>query len=112
VINRIYGTTLDALTDMQTRNTFYHTWQIPFAILVTFLMGSAQYLKYRQSDKNIFLKKVSKPLFFALIATVLLVIIFRFKLIDEFLHILLLFTTLFAIAANVSYFLEILKGKW
>ena len=39
--------------------TFYNTWQLPFAVIVTLLIAVGQFFKYKHTDINVFVKKMT-----------------------------------------------------
>lgn len=89
----------------------FNKWQVPFAFIVTFLIGFAQFFRYGKNKFKPFLKNISVSLFIALVVAVFA----AFKLgytQDEFALIVLLFTTVFAVAANFTYLLRFAKGKF
>ncbi|GAB4135236.1 MAG: cytochrome c biogenesis protein CcsA [Bacteroidia bacterium] len=100
---------------------FYNKWQIPFAVIVTILMGITQYFKYKNSDWKEVLKKLFMPFVLSLILSVTIIMIIYFN--AEFgqlpgkkktIYIMssfLLFATIFSVFANGDYWLRILKGK-
>lgn len=111
VINQLFGTSLDAFTDLPKRNVFYASWQLPMAIVLTFLMGTAQYLKYRKTSLKPFFRQLLLALFISGCLLVFLVLGFRYRLVEEWLYVLLLFSTVFAIVANADYAIRLLKGS-
>lgn len=105
VINKIFGTELAPPGDVITH---YHSWQIPFAIIITLLIGIGQFLKYRSTDKKKFFKTIYASIVVSLGLTAL--IGWQFQLVNAY-YIGLLFSSLFATIANTDYLLRILKGK-
>ena len=105
VINKIFGT---KMAPPENAVAFYYSWQIPIAVAICLLMAVAQFFKYRQSD----FKEVFKKLIFSLI-TSLAITLFSVKTIKIYQpnHVLLLFTTVFSIVANLDYLFRVLKGK-
>jgi cytochrome c-type biogenesis protein CcmF len=87
---------------------FYNSWQLPFAFLVTLLIAVGQYFKYKDTDMKEFGKKMLVSFVIALILSLLTA---RVLSISNVLHILLLFSTFFAVAANADYALRVLGGK-
>src|SRR5690606_25547540 len=61
----------------------FNKWQIPFAFIVTFLIGFAQYLKYGKNDFGKFIKKISISLVVALVVAIFAAIRLDYKS-DEF----------------------------
>ncbi len=104
VINRLFGTRLDAFTNLDLRNEFYSLWQVPFAIIVMILMGFTQVLKYKKTrNARTQLLQLKWPLIISGIATLILVFIFSYGL-ATWRYALLLFVTLFALGANLQWF--------
>lgn len=87
---------------------FYNTWQLPFAFVVTLLIAVGQYFKYKDTALSEFFKRLS----ISFIASVLITALFAYFLKMTRAHyILLMFSTIFAVAANAGYMLTVLKGK-
>jgi len=86
----------------------YNAWQIPFAIIVCLLIAVTQFFKYKKGDIKIFLKKIYISFFVAVILSGL----FAWALsLTQLFYILLLFATTFAVIANWTYMVSVLKGK-
>lgn len=111
VINRLFGTALDAFTDLGKRNTYYASWQVPMAIVLTFMMGAAQYLRYRKTGLKPFLGQLLLALFISGCLLLFLVLAFRYSLAEEWLYVLLLFACVFAMVTNADYAIRLLKGR-
>lgn len=112
VINKIFGTNMAPPAEGKVFQ-HYHQWQIPFAILVLILIAAVQFLKYKKSDPKEFLKNISIP--FGISLVIALVIGFYFNWFSggrTSFYSVLLFACLFAILANITYWLKILKGKF
>jgi cytochrome c-type biogenesis protein CcmF len=109
VINRIFDTRFDALTNLNFRNEYYGLWQVPFAIMVLILMGVTQFLNYRKTGN---LKKLGSelklPLWLALLFTAIFSLVFSLG-ISEWRYILLLFAAIFAVAANASWMFRLFR---
>ncbi|MGZ3931862.1 MAG: cytochrome c biogenesis protein CcsA, partial [Bacteroidia bacterium] len=99
----------------------YNLWIIPFTILISILIGGAQFLKFRRSDRKQFFQKLRLPLLLAVlfggICSLPLYYIKGFsgtgslhqwELIS---YSLLLISAGFAAFANADYWARILKGK-
>lgn len=105
VINKIFGT---KMAPPENAVAFYNSWQMPIAVAICLLMAAAQFFKYRQSDFT----EVFKKLLFAIIAAVIITVIAVVTIkIYQPNHVLLLFTTVFSIVANLDYLFRVLKGK-
>lgn len=89
----------------------FNKWQIPFAFIITFLIGFGQFLRYGKNAFPVFLRKISLSLFLAFVLTVFAGFRLGYQG-DDFPLMILLFTTLFAVFANMDYFVRVLKGKW
>jgi cytochrome c-type biogenesis protein CcmF len=105
VINAVFGTNLAPPLDPIAH---YNGWQLPFAIIVGLLISFTQYLKYKDTDSKAFFKNISIA-FFASVA--LTIVVGYYLQMANFFHILLLFASIFAITANVNYWIFVLKGK-
>ena len=99
----------------------YNMWQTPFAILVLVLIGFTQFFKYKKTDKKSFFKQLAIPiilsLIFGLVCSIPLYFIHdyssgtsaqKWNLIS---YALMLIAGLFALFANLQYFLSVIKGK-
>ncbi len=87
---------------------FYNSWQIPFAILLTFLLATGQYFNYKNSDIRAVVKKV---LISFILSLVLAVVIALLMGISKAFYVVLLWSSLFCICANANYWLFVLSGK-
>ncbi len=97
----------------------YNQWVIPFAIIMMFLMAAAQFLKYKKTNAQQFLKRMLWPMLMALVFSLVCCIPLyfinqnntAFSNWDLVSFALLFFTALYAVLANADYWLLILKGK-
>lgn len=87
---------------------FYNSWQLPFAFIVTLLVATSHYFKYKHTNLKDFFKKLSYSLLFAALFTAMMAYILHYT---NVLFILLLFSTSFAVASNLAYILNVFKGK-
>ena len=105
VINKVFGTQmappLDAIN-------LYNSWQTPLAIIIIFLMGGVQFLRYRKTDLKKFFNQISMNLVLSAIFSFL--ISYTVKMVD-YLYLILLWATMFAAVSNLDYIRTILKGK-
>ncbi|HTL81484.1 MAG TPA: cytochrome c biogenesis protein CcsA [Bacteroidia bacterium] len=100
---------------------FYNKWQISFAIVITFLIGCVQYLKYVKTDFKHFSRQLAMPLlisfFFALIVSLFIYYnsswseLTKHKRQIYILCSILLFTASFAVLANFKYWSTVLKYR-
>jgi cytochrome c-type biogenesis protein CcmF len=110
VINKVFGLSLDAFTDLRSRNAFYHTWQIPMAVVVTLLMGVSQFLAYYRTHSRPFFKKIAASFLITLLITVLLVVMFNYNILGEWQFVLLLFSTILVVVLNIDFLRRIWKS--
>lgn len=111
VINLLFDTNITKVS-IEERNTFYNSWQLPFAVLVALLSGIAQYLKYKKTDVKMMGKKLIYPSVFSLVFTLILVWIYQFmNSRNDILLGILLFAAFFAIFSNTDFWIRTLKGK-
>jgi len=105
VINKIFGTGMTPPTDVI---GFYNAWQMPFAILVTLLLGFGQYMVYGNNDLKVFLRKIMVPVIVSLIVAIAGFII------DQnltFMNGIFLFCIVFALSSSVGYLFRFVAGK-
>ncbi|MBL7916617.1 MAG: cytochrome c biogenesis protein CcsA [Bacteroidia bacterium] len=106
VINKVFGTNMAPPADVIAH---YNSWQIPFAIIIAILIGVGQYFKYKKTAPADFWKKVSMPLIFAVIISAVALYFIKF---DNVQYMLLFFSCMFALLANLDYSLRVLKGNF
>lgn len=90
----------------------YNRWQLPFALIITFLMGMGQFLKYKKTDRKKFFKSLDIPFYATVALTALLIWMIGYDLAEEWQYVGLLFTGVFAVLANLDYLVRTLKGKF
>jgi cytochrome c-type biogenesis protein CcmF len=110
VFNEVFGANIDPITDSVERNRFYNGWQVPFAFLVTLIIGWAQFLKYKNTPFKEFSKKLILPIVIALVCT-FFIKAFIYRMPSTTSKDVLLFSSLFAVFANANYYIRVLKGK-
>lgn len=88
----------------------YNRWQIPFAFVVSLLVSFTQYLRWKNSDMKKFRSQLLLSLVLSMLITVALSLFLGYQW-REFQLVALLFATVFATIANVSYVPTVLKGK-
>jgi len=99
----------------------YNMWQTPFAILVLVLVGFTQFFKYKKTDKKTFFKQLLIPiilsLIFGIVSSIPLYFIHDYSSSSNsqkwvlLSYTLMLIAGLFAVFANLQYFVSIIKGK-
>ena len=88
----------------------YHKYQVPFAIIITILIGIGQLLTYRKTSRKMFSRRLVRSLIITLAITLFLSYIYDFW--QEYSYLTLLFTGIFAAISNLDYWLLIGKGKF
>ncbi|MEW6467427.1 MAG: cytochrome c biogenesis protein CcsA [Bacteroidota bacterium] len=110
VINKVFGTSLAIGAGDAIRH--YNKWQIPFAVLVTLLIAVGQYFKFRKTDPAQFFRNMRVSFISALVISLLTAFFFGWLRIGiELLYAVMLFSCVFAVAANLDYFIRIIKGR-
>lgn len=105
VINKVFGTQMAPPLDSI---DLYNSWQTPIAILIIFLMGGVQFLRYGKTD----LKKFFTQISFSLVSSAALTFLVSYTVkMSPPLYLFLLWATLFAAVSNLDYVRTILKGK-
>lgn len=97
VWNKLFGTEMAPPADPIEH---YNSFQLPFAIVIAFVIGFTQYLNYRKTNFRNFISKVLRDVIIGLAFTIAIGLGMGMK---DPLLLLLLFATLFALAANVDY---------
>ena len=114
VINKLFGTEY-----APPKVPVYNVWIIPFAILILIVIASAQFLKYKKTNGKQFYKRISYSfglaVLFGLACSIPLYFLNGFSSSNQKWNLisysLLFITGLFAVFANVDYWLNILKGN-
>lgn len=102
--NDIFQKLADAkLTVQEDPIEHFNSWQIPFAIIVSFLVGLGQFLRYKETPVKLLFKKASRSLIIALLITLLTAWLIRLQ---QPMLILLLFAASFAVLGNVDYLIQ------
>ncbi|WP_367328436.1 cytochrome c biogenesis protein CcsA [Lentimicrobium sp.] len=105
VINKVIGTNMAPPSDVV---SFYNTWQLPFAIMMTLLLSIGQYLSYGKNDIKSFLRNIIYPFVLALI-----VAIWGFIADNDMsvVHGVFLFCIVFTILTSVAYLFRFASGR-
>lgn len=88
----------------------YNKWQLPFAFMVTLLIGMGQFFSYKKTDMRKWGRNMLLSVLVSIVLTAIIVWAMNFKL-SEFTLIALLFSSIFAVAANTDYILRIAQNK-
>jgi len=86
----------------------YNSLQIPFALIISVLMGIAPFLRWKETPKELARRAVLS----ALLTVVLTTLIAWGLELTAILYVALLATAIFAFLANADYWLRFLRGKW
>jgi cytochrome c-type biogenesis protein CcmF len=86
----------------------YNSWQIPIAVIISLLIGFGQYFKYKKTEAKDLRKKLLLPVIISVAVSTVAAYYLQFERIH---YVFLLFTSIFAIVANLDYMIQILKGK-
>ena len=106
----LFGTDWTLPTDTDLRIDEFHRFQLPFAAIITILMAVTQFLKYKRTDARKWLRNLALSFFLALGGSLLFAWVAEFR-VSEWYYVVLMFTTIFAVVANLDYWLRFLKGK-
>lgn len=105
VINKLFDTNMAPPTDAIEH---YNSWQLPFAVLIAFLVGFTQFFKYRQTNMRQYLKQIALPFGISLLLAIAIAILLE---IQPIFQLLLLFGSIFAVTANLDYLFIVQKRK-
>jgi len=107
VWNAMFGTKLAPPTDPVKH---YNIIQASFAVVITFLIGFTQFLKYKKTDTTrFFITTIIYLVFAALITALVIYVTGVYKM--HFVFILIMAGAVYAVLANAKIFAEALKGK-
>ena len=88
----------------------YNKWQVPFAIIIAFLVAFVQYLRWKDSDMKQFRRNILLSVVLAAIVSAIGIGLLRYDLREIQLG-LLFFVASFAAIANITYIPKVLKGS-
>lgn len=113
VYNKIFKTNL---ADPQDREFTYNKVLVLVAIVIGLLTGFAQFLKYRNTSKKYFVKKIMWPAVSAIGLSTLLAIVYPLTYQSKGPGFLIaiyaaLFACIFSVIANATYVFNVLKGN-
>lgn len=91
--------------------SYYNKWQIPFAFLTALLIAVTQYFAYKTTDLKNFGKKLLWSAVISLLITAVFAYFYDFAW-NQANLILLLFSSVFAVVANLNYYLNIVNRKF
>ena len=105
VINKLFDTKFAPPTEAI---SFYNSWQVPIASIISLLIAVGLFLKFKKTDPQEFLKKIVISFVLAAVISGLLEWAFHFA---RWQYIVLLFCSVFAFVANLDFLLRTIKGK-
>ncbi len=85
---------------------FYNQWQLPFAIVIGFLVGATQWMNYRKTDSKKYFSALLRDLIISLVLTIGGGLALDMK---NPLFLLMFFSSSFAVVANFSYAMKLMK---
>ena len=114
VYNKIFNTNI---ADPADREFTYNKVMVLVAMVIGLLTAVAQYFKYKQTNREIFLKKIAVPLITAIIISILLAIFYPVEYNKQGAGFvaaiyLTIFAVIFSALANAGYIWSVLKGNW
>ncbi len=111
----VYNLLLEALGDTVKRAPpvepipHYNKWQVPFAFIISLLVGAGQYLRYKNTEMHRFWRELALSILGAILVTALLTWWLGFSW-KEGTIVALIFASTFAAFANAAYFFRTLRG--
>jgi len=106
VFNKAFGTNFAPPIDAV---KYYNQWQAPFAVLITFISGFSQYLKYKRTDSRKFYSSLISVLVFS--AVIAAVVVYITNIYTNSMYILITFSCVFAVLSNASILSKAFGGK-
>jgi len=105
VWNKLLGTNLAPPLDPIAH---YNSFQIPLAIMLSILIAVTQYFKYKKTDPKAWRNALLLPIGVSIILTAIIGYLMHYT---NIMYIVMLFTSVFLIIANLNYWISVLKGK-
>lgn len=107
-INMIFGS--ESVIAQDERNQFYNMFQVPFAMIIAFIMAFAQFLKYRKTEPKKFFSSIAISFTLALILS--LVLNKYFGMYDYLPNAFLFFAAIFSVFSNLDFYARIMRGNF
>jgi cytochrome c-type biogenesis protein CcmF len=105
VINKLFKTKMAPVSIDD-----YNQVQAFFALFICFLMAVVQYMRYKQDKRGKFWSNIMRSLIISLVLVIAGLLLFEdFK---KPMYIVVVFTSLFAVVANVDYIIQFVKKNW
>ncbi len=113
VFNKVFGT---KYADPQDREFAYNKVLVLVAFIIGLLTAASQFLKYKSTDKNYFIKKIGLPAICSVIIIIGLIFFYPIEYAKKGQGFLLaiymaLFASIFSVIANATYLKTVLKGN-
>jgi cytochrome c-type biogenesis protein CcmF len=96
VINKVFGTHAAPPTD---NIGFYNRWQLPYALLIAFVVGLSQFMNYSMNNRKELLKKAGFPALLALLGAAPFVML---GIVTKLVFILFLYFILFGLFSTLG----------
>ncbi len=114
VINKLFN-----LNKAPLQISDYNNWMMPYAVVILILVGVTQYMKFKLTDLNQFLKQNKWSFLLSVLFSVVCIIPLYFLnnlslLNNEWLYIMysiVFFAALYAVFSNLDYWIRVLSGK-
>lgn len=103
VINKIFGTNVAPPLD---NVAFYNRWQLPFAVIVSLLIGVSQYLNYGKNEARGFWKNILFASGIALVLTIGIAVTDHIGRVDYW---ILTFALMLGLAVSVHFLIKYMK---
>lgn len=107
VFNRVFGTNVAPPVDPIAH---YNKWQAGFAVVVGIITAFTQFLKYKRNNIRKFYTQTLTAMLISVAITALAVYIT--KVYTNFMYILIMFASIFALVANLRVLYDAVRGKW
>lgn len=88
----------------------YNKWQLPFAFMVTLLIATGQFFSYHKTNMSRWIKNMALSAGISVVLTAIIAWAMNFTW-GEFTLVALMFSSIFAVAANADYLLRITRGN-
>ncbi len=90
------------------RLAVYNSWQVPFTIVLTLILGGVQFLSNKKTNGKKFLQSITYPIIISIVLTIIAALITD---LENPMFILLLFSSLFTIVGNFTYWRKALGAN-
>lgn len=107
VFNALFGTKVAPPIDPIAH---YNKWQGAFAVVILLLTAVAQFLKYKRTDSKKFWAAILASLLVSILITA--IVIYFTKVYSNVMYVLITFTAIFCVIANIRILGDAFKGKW